>query len=119
MIKERRKYVRLETKVDFSYRIKGSRGPEYKAVTKNISPGGIRGLVDNRIKKGTWLELVMHIPAAKKPIPAIGKVVWTADVKAGKIDVGIKFEEIDTAMKNEFLEYMCGLMFTELERSEL
>lgn len=36
----------------------------------------------------------------KTPIPVIGKVIWTADEEAGKIDAGIKFEEIDQDMKN-------------------
>ena len=59
----------------------------------------------------------IFIPALLRPISAIGKVVWTVGEKAGKIDIGIKFEEIDLKAKNNFLEYICGLMFSELEKA--
>lgn len=116
MIEERRRYIRLETGLGFTYRIKDAEKPAEQAITKNISPGGIRGLVNGSIKKGDWLELVITLPSIKNPIPAIGKVIWTADEKAGKIDAGIKFEEIDPGLKNKFLEHVCELMFSELER---
>ncbi|MFC1666410.1 PilZ domain-containing protein, partial [Candidatus Omnitrophota bacterium] len=108
--------IRLGTKLNFNYRTKGSTGLKKKAVTKNISPGGIRGLVGKQTKKGDWLELNIYFPAMKKPISAIGKVIWTAGERAGKIDVGIKFEEINPEMKSEFLEHVCELMFYKLER---
>ena len=115
MIEERRKYIRFDAEIDFSYRIKGRPGPEKKAVTRNAGPSGIDGLLDRDIKKGDWLELNIYIPNLKKPVFVIGKVVWTADKKAGKISSGIKFEEIDAMMKNKFLEYLCELMLSELE----
>ena len=116
MIEEKRKYIRLETKLDFSYKLRDRRQVKKKAVTKNISPAGVSASVDGSIKKGDWLELNIKIPAYKKPLACIGKVTWTADKKAGKIDVGIKFEEIDPELKNMFLEYICGLMYSELQR---
>lgn len=116
MIEERRGYIRLDTGIEFVYKLKGAGGPEEKSNTKNISPGGIRGMVSNRIKQGDQLELKITVASMKKPIPVTGKVIWTADEKAGKIDVGIKFEEIDPDMKNKFLEYICELMFSELEK---
>lgn len=116
MIEERRKYIRLEAALDFTYKIRGSKASPKKAVTKNISPSGIRALLAKQIKKGDWLDLGIFIPTLAKPISAIGKVVWTAGEKAGKIDIGVKFEEIDLKAKNNFLEYICGLMFSELEK---
>jgi len=119
MLKEKRGLIRLATKIGFTYKAKGATGREKKAVSKDISPGGIRALVDKQIKKGDWLEIGMLIPRIKKPIPAIAKVIWTADREAGKINAGIKFEEIDTGMKNKFLEHLCELIFSELERSKV
>lgn len=121
MIEERRKYIRLETAINFTYKIKGAPAsrPVEKCMTKNISPGGIRALLDSSIKKGDWLELNISLPSIKKPILAAAKVIWTADEKAGKIDAGIKFEEIEPEMKNKFLEHVCELMFSELERLRL
>ncbi|MFH1854222.1 MAG: PilZ domain-containing protein [Candidatus Omnitrophota bacterium] len=119
MIEERRKYIRMDAKIDFTYKIRHASGLSKKAVTKNISPGGIRALMDSFIKKGDWLKLSISLPSVKSPISAIGKVIWTADEKTGKIDVGVKFEEISPEMKNKFLEYICELMFSELERLRL
>lgn len=116
MTEERRRYVRLDTDISFTYKIKDSSAPWEKAITKNISPGGIRGMVDCSIKKGDWLELTITLSSMKTPMPAIGKVIWTADEKTGKIDAGIKFEEIEPELKNKFLEHICELMFSELER---
>ena len=113
----RRSYVRVSAGIDFTYKIKGSSAPERREVTKNIGPGGIMGLVGQDIKNGDWLELNIDIPTLEKPVPAIGKVIWTADKNADKIDVGIKFEEVDPGMKNKFLEYLCELMFSKLENS--
>lgn len=117
MIKERRKFIRLDSRIDFDYKTRDSGAPRDKSVTKNISPGGIRALVDKNIRKGDWLELDIHIPNLEKPVSCVGKVIWTTEEKTGKIDVGIKFEEIEPEMKNKFLEYICELMFSELQRS--
>lgn len=119
MIEERRKYIRIETGINFTYKIKDTSCPARKAVTKNISPGGIRALVDKDIKKGDWLDLSIDLPSMKKPICAIVKVIWTAGEKADKVEAGIKFEEISPEMKNKFLEHVCELMFSELERLRL
>jgi c-di-GMP-binding flagellar brake protein YcgR len=116
MIEERRRYIRLDTGLEFSYKIKGTRDAADTAFTKNISPGGICALIDTKIKKGDQLELNICIPMLEGPIFAIGKVIWTADEKAGKIDAGIKFEEIEPETKNKFLEYICQLMFSQLEK---
>jgi len=116
MIAERRQYIRLGVNIPFTYKVKGANKSREKTVTKNISPGGIGGAVNKRVKKSTLLELNIDIPTMKKPILALGKVMWTAGRKADKIDVGIKFEEIDSTMKTRFLEYICELMFLELER---
>lgn len=116
MIEKRRKFIRLGSKIDFDYKIKGSESHKVRVTTKNISSGGIQALMDKKITKSTWLELDIHIPNLKKPLSCIGKVIWTADEKSGKIDVGIKFEEIDPEMKNKFLEHLYKLTFSELER---
>jgi len=116
MIKEKRKYIRLDAKLDFIYKIRGARGSGEKGATKNISPAGICGLLNKQIKKGDWLELNMRVPTVKDPMPAVAKVIWTAGEEAGKIVAGIKFEKIDAETKNKFMEYICELMFSKLER---
>ena len=116
MIEERRKFIRIDAGMDFTYRLKGAKAAVEKAVTKNISPCGIGGFINKDIKKGAWLELSVALPGQKDPISAMGKVIWTADEKDGKINSGIKFEEIDADMKNRFLEHVCELMFSQLER---
>ncbi|MFC1621396.1 PilZ domain-containing protein [Candidatus Omnitrophota bacterium] len=116
MLDEKRKYVRVKADIEFIYKPRSSKDPEKKGVTENISPCGIMGLVDKGVKTSDWLELKLHMPRLRTPIPATGKVVWTTEGKAGKIKAGIKFEEINPEMKNKFLESMCELMFSELER---
>lgn len=116
MLRDRRRYIRLQAALNFKYRIKDGKGPERESVTRNISPGGICGLVDKSIKKGEWIDLDIFIPTQGRSISSIAKVIWTADEKDDKIYVGLKFEEIDPATKNIYLEYICNIMFSELER---
>ena len=108
MLDEKRNYLRREAKLNFTYKVKGSDTKEEKSITKNIDSGGICGLVDEKIKKGVWLELNIYLPTKEEPISVIAKVVWTADKKDDKIDVGIKFEEIDLRMKTKLLKYLSG-----------
>ena len=119
MIEERRKYVRLNVKIEFTYKKKGVPGPEKKSVTKNISLGGIQADLDASIKQGDWLELNITIPHTEKPIYCIAKIVWLSEETAGKITAGIKFEDIACEMKNKFMEYMCEIMYDELKKSRL
>lgn len=116
MLKDRRKYIRMQAALDFRYRAKDGKWPEQESVTRNISPGGIRGLIDKRIKRGDWIEMDISIPTIGRSISAVAKVIWTADEKDDRIDVGLKFEQIDPQAKNMYLEYICNLMFSELER---
>jgi len=117
MIEERRKYIRIPVGLEFLYKVKGDKTDvKQKSITKNISPGGIQGFVNAIIKNGDVLEMDIKIPTSKYPVSALGKVVWTAEQYGDKIDAGIKFEEIEPEAKNRFLEYICELMYSELER---
>jgi len=116
MIGERRRYVRLDTAIEFIYRIKeGDASLWKKTVTRNIGPGGIRGFLDKSIQKGTLLELNIYIKNLKEPVSAIVRVVWIGKEKGNKIDAGLIFEEIDAKKKHKFLEYLCELMFPQLK----
>ncbi|MFA4991475.1 MAG: PilZ domain-containing protein [Candidatus Omnitrophota bacterium] len=110
MIKEKRNYVRLDAEISFSYKIRDSELPENNASTKNISPGGLKAVVDKEVKKGDWLDLKFFIPNSDKPIPGVGRVIWTDKTNRDSIDAGIKIEDIDPEMKNKFLEHICDLM---------
>ncbi len=115
-ITNKREYIRLDAMMEFDYRPEGSTKDHAKSITKNISPGGIRGLVDKGIKKGDWLELNIYLPILKEPMPLIGKVAWTADEKNNKIDAGIKFEEIAPKIKDRFVKYISGVMSSESKK---
>ena len=52
MIEERRSYVRLEAKLDISYKLKDRWQVKKKTLTRNISAAGVSASVDDSIKKG-------------------------------------------------------------------
>lgn len=116
MIEEKRNYIRLDSEMSFSYRIRDSGYPENNASTRNISPGGMKAVVSKEVKRGDWLDLKFFTPNSDKPIPGVGRVIWVSEIGQDKADAGIKIENIDPEMKNKFLEYICDLMIKLFEK---
>ena len=116
MIQEKRKYARISTVLNFTYKIKNSAEKEAGAITKDISPGGIGAVLDNRIKKGDLLELKISLAGLVKPVQAFAAVAWIKEETRGKLSVGLEFKEIASDDKSRLFEYICLLMVQELEK---
>lgn len=78
--RERRQHVRLDKKIDVNYII--SKKPLLKkdGMTVNISEGGMKLLLDEKLAKGTILDLELPLQGEKRMVIE-GEVIWSDEAK--------------------------------------
>lgn len=76
---ERRRAPRIQATVLVQYRVL-SGGVAGQAKTQDISRGGLRLLVDERLYPGTELELKLHFLEVPQPVVATGRIVWMREI---------------------------------------
>jgi len=109
MTEERRKFPRVRISVEVE--AKHSDWPLIKAKSSDISVGGIRLFLPNKLPKGKVMELEVSLPFP--PVVTHGKVVWIKEVKTkeGKFfQTGIEFTELkptDKAKIEAFIRDEC------------
>lgn len=119
-MKERREFVRLDTRIEVAI-ISGESGSPKKAKTprsqqtkiKDIGGGGLCFFADEAIKPGTRLELVTKLPDQEKPLQFKVEVIWsdTYEVR-GKgshhqaTEVGAKFIEITPKDQEKIMQFV-------------
>ena len=111
MADEQRRQIRPQTRLSFSYIIREGR-KHGKALTKNISDGGIRFIAEHSLAPGAVLELTLRFPERTEPIRCVAKVVWSQpldpqekthdpdgvrrkNIRLRADEVGVAFVEID------------------------
>lgn len=91
-MEEKRKYVRVKAAdVRVVYKIMGVKG-EYAVPALDISGGGLRLPLKNKVKSGTLLELNIFLPPGNDPFFGFAKVAWQ-NPAAKKNEAGIDFYE--------------------------
>lgn len=110
---ERRKFPRLNFRIDFKYNILNkTRFKDETAETKNISAGGIAIILLNKVEIGDKLNLKFYLPETNIAIKTTGKVVWTQEFTIGTLDtstaydVGVEFIDINEDDRNKINQYM-------------
>lgn len=107
--KERREFERIDGVVSVKY--KAHKAVFRDAGAKNISGGGIRLALAEKLTPGTVVELEIAIPDDSRPFQAKGEVVWTEEVNitgdsVGRYhDTGMKFIEIDPICLGRVFSY--------------
>ncbi len=114
---ESRRFPRLDIPVDIEYGIfKKESSQEGKAVTKNISAGGICLIVYEKIEIDTILDIRSNLKDINYIIKARGKVVWnsyftTMSDNIAHYDLGIEFVEIKDEDRQKLSQYVLNLKF--------
>ena len=108
---DRRKYRRLRYGVDVvvTYYRKKAGGTEIinKLRTRDISAGGIRALIPNKLNPGTVVSVELTMPHSGDEISCFAIVAWTEPAGEGKFDTGLAFGDLskdETAKINRFVE---------------
>ena len=114
---EKRRFPRLNTSVDIEYGIfKKESLQEGKAVTKNISAGGICFVVCEKIEIDTILDIKFNLKDINYTIKARGKVVRSSCFTAisdniARYDLGVEFIEIRDADRQKLSQYVLNVKF--------
>ena len=75
---ERRSHKRFNRDLEVEYSVE--KGPHLKnGMTVNLSKGGMKLLLDEKLPKGAMLGLKVYIPEKRRTIEAEAEVVWTND----------------------------------------
>ncbi len=116
---ERREHPRFKKDIEVDYSIE--KKPHLKnGRTVDISKGGMRLLLDQKLEKGSIIDIKMAIPGTREIIEIEGEIVWTndADIKdpSGRrfFHSGMKFIAVKKPHGSRLLEYLSSL---ELEKA--
>ncbi|MFA5255476.1 MAG: PilZ domain-containing protein [Candidatus Omnitrophota bacterium] len=111
---DRRLHERFNNDLEVEYNVRMK--PQLKnGKTVNLSKGGMKLLLDEKLPKGTILCLKIHIPEKERTIEVETEVVWTNDADkndpSGKrfFFSGLKFISIKEPSGAHLSEYLAGL----------
>jgi c-di-GMP-binding flagellar brake protein YcgR len=108
---EKREFLRIEDYLPVSYFKIRKKESLKKAQRENISGGGIKLIINEKISVGTKLKLNFDLPDSIHPLTifAEGCVVWQKEIKEDdekKYEVGISFEKIKKEEREKILRYV-------------
>ena len=117
-MEERRKFVRLDTRLEISYTPTSLPADKAKrAVTKDIGGGGICLFAERPVPPGTRLQVAMQLPGREESVNFTAEVVWCEQYEViGKeehqraVELGVRFLEIapqdrDAVMQHVILNF--------------
>lgn len=84
----------------------GERLLVFNSHTENISAGGIRVIIEEKIAYSTIVDLELFLLDREKPLKCKGRIVWANEMKPTKINprlfnTGIQFIEISNSDQEE------------------
>ena len=116
-MKERRQFVRLDTRLPVQY-IVLSDGVPRSGATKDIGGGGICLFAEQPLLPGTRLRVSMGLPGRAEPSVFTAEVAWCESYEViGKTErnqqteIGVRFVEIAPADRDAILQWVI-LSFT-------
>jgi c-di-GMP-binding flagellar brake protein YcgR len=112
--KERRRHVRFKKALDVTYKVE--KKPHLKnGRTVDISEGGMKLLIDEKLFKGAILDLEVELAGTGTTAEVEGEVVWSEDSKfndgSGKryFASGIQFIAIKEPSGSRLIDYIRSL----------
>lgn len=113
--RERRYYVRFKKSLKVSYIVEKKPHLKNNGMTIDVSAGGFKLLMSEKLSKGTILDIKVTIPGAKVEAELEGEVVWSEDAKPNEgseqrmFYVGVKFCGIKDPEGRSFMDYIRSL----------
>lgn len=116
---ERRRFVRIETPLKL---VVETDSGTFDVVTTNVSPVGLRFEIPVELKGTSHIDMVLYIPTSETPVKLSCKLVWqvkkSLEDKA-PYDVGVEIMQIGDENKNEFLKYLCDLLYKSTYKARM
>lgn len=94
-IKERRKFMRIETALEADYWAKGPSMAAGRARIRDFCREGLGLLLQKPVGQGEHVDLTLKVPGDNVPIFATGEVAWTQPQSGdSEVGVGLRFLSI-------------------------
>ena len=110
--KERRAHARFKRALNVVYVLQKKPNLRNNVKTVDISEGGVKLLMDEKLCKGVVMNVRLEIPGTKKVIEIEGEVVWSEEVKCKDnpnkrfFHAGIMFSAIKEPEAKAYINYM-------------
>jgi c-di-GMP-binding flagellar brake protein YcgR len=111
---DRRQYPRFAQSLEVKYSVmKRQDSKNYNGKTMDISKGGVKLILDEKLSSGVLLALKIALPNPGHMVEVIGEVVWTEDAsdineESGKrfFYSGVKFSSIKDPSGKHLFDYV-------------
>jgi c-di-GMP-binding flagellar brake protein YcgR len=110
--KERRRHIRFKSALQVTYSLRDKRHIKNNCRTIDISDGGLKLMMNEKLSVGSLLHLKISIPRSKSSAEIEGEIVWSEDV-AEKDTLGrrlfcsgLKFSAIKEPFGKHLIEYI-------------
>lgn len=105
---EKRNFPRLDCSMPVQYKQIGTVEDETnKVITKDISEGGTRIVVDEYVPVNSRLALVLFFPFKNKKVKAFTKVVWSKRHSVlTRYDLGVEFLGITISAREAIAQFV-------------
>lgn len=110
-MEERRKFVRLQSRLKAKCWVLGTEEP-LSSTSRNIGGGGISLFTKRRLAPGTVLGIEVYFPSRLAPVRFTGEVIWSGElITAGEQDAlntyetGVRFLDITPEDRAYILKY--------------
>lgn len=113
--KERREHVRFKDELKVTYVTEKKPHLNKNGTTIDISKGGVKLMLDEKLTIGTIVNFKVYIPSLNKPAEVEGEVVWSSDAEqkdpSGKrlFYSGLKFLAISETHTDSISQYIRAL----------
>ena len=79
--KERRKHTRFKKALGVNYSVRKKPRCDNPGKTADISEGGIKLLLSEKLQKGTVLDLKIPLSSPSQTVEAVGEVMWSEETQ--------------------------------------
>lgn len=113
--KERRRHARFKDKLEVSYTVAKKARLGNKGRTIDISEGGLKILISEKLEKGSILGFAIALPDKKRTAVVEGEVVWSEEFEGADpggrrlFYLGIRFLAIREPAGSNLIEYIRAL----------
>src|SRR3990167_7821816 len=108
-MEENRKFVRIEWPVVIKYKTIEEPHAQDQIVGRDISEGGARFVVYERLMKGTKLDIQLEVPLDSMPIFATGEITWIKKIggeNSKMFEVGVVFKGVSQIDQKRLKQYI-------------
>jgi c-di-GMP-binding flagellar brake protein YcgR len=118
-MEERRKFIRLDSELNVNYNPIDNASEKKETISKDVSIGGIRVGLPDKISPGTRIRMEISLPNEMEKIAIVGEVIWQLVQKpGGTIETGIKYIEMNPHDRNKLTNYLVNRLREKVDEAQ-